>query len=63
VFSGLEDKAENYLLVSYHIDKQGDNQVIFTWTQEGFSSEQGQQHSEQGLPTMLEQIKMLVEIV
>lgn len=60
-FSGLEDKIENYSIVTYKIDKVEDNQVEFTWTQEGFASEEGQQHSENGLYGMLEQIKKLVE--
>jgi len=60
-FSGLEDKPENYSIVTYHIENVSDNQVKFTWTQEGFANEEGQQHSENGLFGMLEQIKKLVE--
>jgi uncharacterized protein YndB with AHSA1/START domain len=60
-FSGLEDKPENYSLVSYKIERIADRQVIFTWTQNGFASKEGQCHTEQGLIAMLEQIKKLAE--
>jgi len=60
-FSGLEDKPDNYCIVAYHIENISDNQMKFTWTQEGFANEEGQQHSENGLFGMLEQIKKLVE--
>lgn len=60
-FSGLEDKSENYSLVTYKIDKLDDKEVKFTWHQKGFSSEEGQKHTEQGLKVMLEKIKELGE--
>lgn len=60
-FSGLEDRPENYSIVTYHIEKISDNRMKFTWTQKGFANEEGQQHSENGLYGMLEQIKKLVE--
>jgi uncharacterized protein YndB with AHSA1/START domain len=60
-FSGLEDKPENYSTVSYIIEPVSDGKVKFTWMQEGFSSEEGQKHSDNGLYSMLEQIKELVE--
>ena len=60
-FSGLEDKAENYCIVTYQIEKLSNKQVKFTWTQEGFANKEGQQHSENSLLGMLEQIKNLVE--
>ncbi len=60
-FSGLEDLPENYSIITYHIENIGNNHVEFTWTQEGFANEEGQQHSETGLPAMLEQIKKLAE--
>lgn len=60
-FSGLEDKAENYSIITYHIEKLSDDQVKFTWNQEGFANEEGQQHSENGLIGMIEQIKKMVE--
>lgn len=60
-FSGLEDRAENYSLVTYDIEEQGGGQVKFTWTQKGFSSEEGKCHTEAGLENMLNQIKQLAE--
>ncbi|MBC8181576.1 SRPBCC domain-containing protein [candidate division KSB1 bacterium] len=60
-FSGLEDKPENYSIVTYEIEKSANNRVIFRWTQEGFANEQGQKNSENGKYGMLEQIKKLAE--
>lgn len=60
-FSGLEDKEENYSLVTYDIKELGGGKVLFTWTQQGFASEDGQCHTEKGLVPMLEQIKKLAE--
>jgi len=60
-FSGLEDKTENYSLVTYNIKEIAENKVKFTWTQKGFANKDGQCHTEQGLKTMLEQIKKLAE--
>ncbi len=60
-FSGLEDKLENYSIITYTLEVVSSNTIKFTWMQQGFSSEEGQQHSQSGLPAMLEQIKELVE--
>ncbi len=60
-FSGLEDKPENYSLVTYKIESLDDNSLIFNWHQQGFSSEEGKCHTEQGLQSMLEKIKELAE--
>jgi uncharacterized protein YndB with AHSA1/START domain len=60
-FSGLEDKTENYSLVTYQIKDIAANKVKFTWTQKGFANKDGQCHTEEGLKSMLEQIKKLAE--
>lgn len=60
-FSGLEDNPENYSLVIYKIENLDDNSVNFTWHQQGFSSEEGKCHTEEGLKAMLEKIKELAE--
>ena len=60
-FSGLEDKPENYSIVTYKIEVLSQGKVNFTWTQEGFASKEGQKHSENALFGMLEVIKKLVE--
>lgn len=60
-FSGLEDEPENYSLVTYKIENLDNSSVNFTWHQQGFSSEEGKCHTEQGLQSMLEKIKELAE--
>ena len=60
-FSGLKDVPENYALVTYKIDQITKNRVNFTWIQKGFATKDGQCHTEQGLKTMLKQIKKLAE--
>ncbi len=60
-YSNLEDKLENYSIVTYEIKQIADDQVTFTWTQEGFANEQGHEHTDKTLYGMLEQIKKLVE--
>ncbi|MCX6151141.1 MAG: SRPBCC family protein [Ignavibacteriales bacterium] len=59
-FSGLEDKPENYSIIVYSITNKGNNHTIFTWTQKGFATEQGRQHSETGMDALLEKIKEIV---
>lgn len=60
-FSGLNDKPENYSIVTYVIEKLNEYKVKFTWTQKGFANEDGKCHTEQGLEGMLEQIKNIAE--
>ncbi|MGC4100997.1 SRPBCC domain-containing protein [Ferruginibacter sp.] len=60
-FSGLEDKPENYATVTYTIDKIDADNSIFTWTQKGYATEEGYQHSLQGMTSFLEQIKTIME--
>jgi len=60
-FSGLEDKPENYSFVTYKIEKLDENSLNFTWHQQGFSSEEGKSHTEQGLRSMLKKVKELAE--
>ena len=60
-FSGLEDKPENYSIVTYSITVLNEHSVAFTWHQQGFSSEEGKCHTEEGLKAMLETIKELAE--
>ncbi len=59
-FSGLEDKEENYSLVTYKVDEDGD-QTTLTLTQQGFANEQAKGHSEAGWSMILEKMKELVE--
>lgn len=60
-FSGLEDKPENYAVVSYKIELINDVNCNLTWHQQGFSSEEGKCHTEEGLKPMLKKIKELAE--
>ena len=62
-FSGLEDKPENYSTVIYALDKINDSKTTFTWTQKGYRNEEGQKHSQEGMPPFLEQIKGIMERV
>ena len=59
-YSGLEDIIENYALVTYKIEEKEDMAEL-TWLQEGFASEKGQKHTEEGLPALLQSIKELAE--
>jgi len=59
--SGLEDKPGNYSTVSYLIKAISDSLCEFTWHQQGFSSEEGKCHTEDGLIAMLGQIKTMAE--
>jgi|SRR5690625_3106818 len=61
-FSGLEDKPENYYLVTYKLEKLNDNSVKLTWHQRGFSNEEAQKHTEESLNEMLKIIKELAEM-
>ena len=60
-FSGLEDTLENYSIVTYSITPIDENCSEFEWHQQGFTSEDGKCHTEEGLKHMLTQIKTLAE--
>lgn len=56
----MEDKPENYSLVTYTLKPNG-NGTLFTWTQKGYGSEEGYQHSLGGMKDFLTQIKEIME--
>lgn len=60
-FSGLEDKPENYCLVTYSLQSKDNKTIEFTWTQKGFSNEDGYNHSKNGMSEFLKKIKEVVE--
>jgi uncharacterized protein YndB with AHSA1/START domain len=60
-FAGLEDKPENYSIVTYEIRAAGTNTAL-TITQAGFANEQAQQHSKSAWENILNQIKMIAEM-
>jgi uncharacterized protein YndB with AHSA1/START domain len=59
-FSGLEDKPENYSLVSYKLET-ANGKTLLTLTQIGFANEDAQQHSQTNWANVLQQIKQLTE--
>lgn len=60
-FTGLEDKPENYSLVTYTLNSKDGKHTTFTWTQKGFSNEDGYNHSKSGMTAFLKQIKEIIE--
>jgi uncharacterized protein YndB with AHSA1/START domain len=59
-FLGLEDKPENYSLVTYQLETYNSN-TLLTLTQKGFANEQAQQHSQAAWTNVLQQIKQMTE--
>lgn len=60
-FCGLEDKPENYSMVSYAIEKIDNKTSRLTWSQTGFVDEHSRSSSENSLVNILDQIKSLAE--
>jgi uncharacterized protein YndB with AHSA1/START domain len=60
-FSGLEDKPENYSECTYKIESKSPNLAQLTWTQKGFGSEDGYNHSKSGMEAFMGQIKGIAE--
>lgn len=58
--SGLEDKPENYAVISYRLDSNNGKTVI-TVTQKGFRDKEAYEHSVQGWKQVLKNLKTLVE--
>ncbi len=59
-WSGLEDKAENYSLVSYSLE-QSDGHTQLVLTQQGFSSEMNLEHAKNSWDYILSEMKNLIE--
>jgi len=57
-FSGLEDKPENYHLITY-ILKENDGKTILTLRQENIQSQQAQEHSDKSWDYVLARMKEL----
>ena len=60
-FSGLEDKPENYSTVTYTLTKRDATHTTFTWTQEGYATEEAYTHSKSGMEAFLQQVKEIIE--
>lgn len=59
-FSGLEDKEENYSLVTFEVNGE-DTKTTLKLSQQGFTNEQAREHSEKSWDAVLQKIKELVE--
>ena len=59
-FSGLEDKAENYSLVTYILEQTVDG-TILSLKQKGFAGEEALAHAEGGWTMVLQNLKDLLE--
>ena len=59
--SRTEDKPENYFIVSYILEVSSSKNIKLTWLQTNMSSTKSVEHTEQGLPSMLNKIKELAE--
>ena len=60
-FSGLEDIEENYSLVTYELDSEGESTKL-TLTQEGFASEEALAHADAGWKMVMDNLKKLLEL-
>ena len=60
-FTGLEDKPENYSIVTYSVKPKGENLTELSWTMKGYANEDGYNHSKNGMKAFLEQIKGIIE--
>jgi len=59
-FSGLEDREENYSLVTYELEADEDSTSL-TLTQKGFASKEALAHAEGGWAMVLDNLKKLLE--
>jgi uncharacterized protein YndB with AHSA1/START domain len=59
-FSGLEDREENYSLVTYRLESTG-NITTLSLTQQGFPSKEAKAHADSGWAVVLENLKKLLE--
>jgi len=60
VFSGLQDREENYSLVTYRLEPH-ENGTLLTVTQKGFAGQEAQVHSGEGWGMVLENLRKLLE--
>jgi uncharacterized protein YndB with AHSA1/START domain len=58
--SGIEDKPENYMIVTYEISGE-DNNVTLSLTQENIPDEKTKTHSAENWKKVLENLKQVVE--
>lgn len=59
-YSGLEDKEENYSIVTFKLDPKDDGTILIL-TQQGFANEQAKEHADNSWGMVLDNMKELVE--
>jgi uncharacterized protein YndB with AHSA1/START domain len=59
-FSGLEDKAENYSVVTYTLEQSVDGTIV-ELRQKGFASDEALTHADGGWTMVLDNLKNLLE--
>jgi uncharacterized protein YndB with AHSA1/START domain len=59
-FSGLEDKIENYSIVTYRL-KENPGETTLTINQRGFANEQALEHAQSGWQMVLQGLKDIAE--
>ena len=59
--SGIEDKPENYVIVTYELSEKNNNTTKLTITQENIPDEKMKEHSEQNWRKVLTDLKKLLE--
>ena len=59
-FSGLEDKEENYSIVTYELNDEN-GKTRLSLTQENFANEQSKEHSDKNWNIILNQMKEIIE--
>ncbi|WP_291634829.1 SRPBCC domain-containing protein [Clostridium sp.] len=60
-FSGLENRPENYSLITYNLESIDYNKTKFTWTQKGHPDEESCAHAETQIGELLKNIKEIAE--
>jgi uncharacterized protein YndB with AHSA1/START domain len=60
-FSGAPDLPENYGLVTYTLSPIDSKTTTFTWTQRGFATKEGCEHSQKGMDAFLLTLKKAIE--
>lgn len=60
IFSGMEDKKENYSIVTFELSGYGKTTKL-TVSQKGFADKALQEHADRGWRTVLQKIKVLLE--
>ncbi|HTC01499.1 MAG TPA: SRPBCC family protein [Ferruginibacter sp.] len=59
--SGIEDKPENYVLITYELHANNSNETTLTITQDNVPDEKIREHSEQNWMKVLTDLKALLE--